>query len=716
MENKKKLSRREFLKGTAAGAAALAASSLFGATAYAAEGPGGPDGGPGGPGGPGGFGGPSTTYTPGTYTATGSGRNGDVTVTMSFDEETITAVTVDVSGETQEIVGDGADKLVQQILEAQSADVDGVTGASLTSKGVREAAAKCIAQAKGVPYEALVGAVSDPSVVTTPDGSTTYYSMRRSWLGEAPRSEETSIAGEYSADIVVVGANYSGSACFRMACEKGNTCIVIDSQAEDSFNSFGGELGHFNSTWQEEVMGVSKDTFDPVDFIETWQLQSAGRAQPDLIRKFAHRNGEIVDWLFEVFDDIHNVTPVATIDQAENTYNYKKGHFWTYPATANLGSANMGSSANFCKAQVKKGLEASTDSQAFYEMTAKVLIKDGDTVCGVICQSETDGRYYRFMSKKGVVLATGDFSANSDMYQALCTEVQECNPYTQLTGSGRSGYGHRMGIWAGGVMEIGPRAAMGGNTSALPMGFFGAAGGLWLNKYGKRYCNECFGVPFVAGVQSARQPIGSGLVQVWDQGHWREFAQNQALGHFNAANISDAKMDEYQQKLDEAYAAGPAGANGVFAADDLETLASYLGYEGEAAENFVQSVRTYDSYAEAGKDLDYAKAPDMMFRISEGPFYAEKITRNANLVLVTLAGLFVDGNGQVQDQNFEPIPGLFAVGNVSGGRFPLQYTSPMNGISIGFATVLGALTGEYVGAEAPEVSSGESASSARGTI
>ena len=106
----------------------------------------------------------------------------------------------------------------------------------------------------------------------------------------------------------------------------------------------------------------------------------------------------------------------------------------------------------------------------------------------------------------------------------------------------------------------------------------------------------------------------------------------------------------------------------------------------------------------------------MMFRISEGPFYAEKITRNANLVLVTLAGLFVDGNGQVQDQNFEPIPGLFAVGNVSGGRFPLQYTSPMNGISIGFATVLGALTGEYVGAEAPEVSSGESASSARGTI
>jgi predicted oxidoreductase len=105
-----------------------------------------------------------------------------------------------------------------------------------------------------------------------------------------------------------------------------------------------------------------------------------------------------------------------------------------------------------------------------------------------------------------------------------------------------------------------------------------------------------------------------------------------------------------------------------------------------------------------------------MYRISEGPFYAEKLTRNANIVLVTLAGLFVDGNHQCLDQNFEPIPGLFAIGNTSGGRFPLQYTAPMNGISIGFATVLGALAGEYLGTSAPEVSSGDSATSATGTV
>ena len=223
-------------------------------------------------------------------------------------------------------------------------------------------------------------------------------------------------------------------------------------------------------------------------------------------------------------------------------------------------------------------------------------------------------------------------------------------------------------------------------------------------------------MPFVAGCQSARQPIGSSIVQVWDNAHWREFAQNQPLGHFNAANISDAKMDEYEAALKEVYAAGADGVRGVYAADDLETLASYLGFEGEAAENFVRSVKTYDSYAEQGKDPDYAKSADMMVRISEGPFYAEKLERNANLVLVTLAGLFIDGNGAVLDQRFEPIPGLFAVGNASGGRFPLQYTSPMNGISIGMATVLGALTGEYLGTQAPVVASGDSATSAHGTV
>ena len=77
--------------------------------------------------------------------------------------------------------------------------------------------------------------------------------------------------------------------------EKDTTVIGVDSQSKDAFNFYGGQLGHFNSQWQDEVLGVSKDTFDPWDFIDSYQLRSAGRAHPDLIRQFAWRNGELVD-------------------------------------------------------------------------------------------------------------------------------------------------------------------------------------------------------------------------------------------------------------------------------------------------------------------------------------------------------------------------------------------------------------------------------------
>lgn len=548
--------------------------------------------------------------------------------------------------------------------------------------------------------EAGSGASSTSNVGTDANGNTVYYSMRRDWLGEAPTIADDQVTETQEADIVIVGAGYAGSQCFRMACEKGLTCIVVDTQAKETFETYGGQLGHFNSTWQEEVLGIPKDTFDPVDFIDSYQLQSAGRAHPDLIRRFAHRNGEMVDWMMELQPDLSTVTGVNSLNTSGD-YNYKKGYFWTYPAVINLGSGAFETSGAFCTASVDKGIEASPDSQALFGYTAKVLVKDGDAVSGVIVQNDADETYVKLVGAKGVVLATGDFSANSEMYSALCTEVQESNPYTQLVGSGRDGYGIRMGMWAGGVMELGPRAAMGGCTSALPMGTFGAASGLWINKYGKRYCNEAFGVPFVAGVQSARQPIDSSIIQVWDNRHWREFAQNQALGHFNLSDISDAKMDELAATLQSAVDAGATGVNeSLFAADTLEELAGYLGFEGEAADNFAEAVQTYDAYAAAGKDDDYAKPADMMFRISEPPYFAEKLQRNANIVLVTLSGLFIDGDGRCLDQNFEPIEGLYATGNASGGRFPLQYTAPMNGISIGFATVFGALLGEHLAEQA----------------
>ena len=222
--------------------------------------------------------------------------------------------------------------------------------------------------------EAGSGASSTSNVGTDVNGNTVYYSMRRDWLGEAPTIADDQVTETQEADIVIVGAGYAGSQCFRMACEKGLTCIVVDTQAKETFETYGGQLGHFNSTWQEEVLGIPKDTFDPVDFIDSYQLQSAGRAHPDLIRQFAHRNGEMVDWMMELQPDLSAVTGVNSLNTSGD-YSYKKGYFWTYPAVINLGSGAFETSGAFCTASVDKGIEASPDSRRCSAIPPKFLSK-----------------------------------------------------------------------------------------------------------------------------------------------------------------------------------------------------------------------------------------------------------------------------------------------------------------------------------------------------
>ena len=167
----KQLSRRDFLKGSVAGAAALTLAGLgFHDSAKAAG-----------------------LYTPGTYSATATGIN-TVLVTMTFSEDAITDVVLDVSGETASIGQAAAEELREKLMSAQSAEIDGVSGASLTSNAVMEAAAKCIQQAKGeIPVE----------VIGTAEGE---EAAPADWLGTAPEVAEADIAETIETDFLVVGA------------------------------------------------------------------------------------------------------------------------------------------------------------------------------------------------------------------------------------------------------------------------------------------------------------------------------------------------------------------------------------------------------------------------------------------------------------------------------------------------------------------------------
>lgn len=92
---------------------------------------------------------PAGIYTPGTYTATAQGFGGDVTVTITVDAESITEVIIEGDSETQGIGSKAVEQLPEAILNAQSAEVDGVSGATITSKAIQTAIAQALAEAKG---------------------------------------------------------------------------------------------------------------------------------------------------------------------------------------------------------------------------------------------------------------------------------------------------------------------------------------------------------------------------------------------------------------------------------------------------------------------------------------------------------------------------------------------------------------------------------------
>ncbi len=92
-------------------------------------------------------------YKAGTYTASAQGMESEVTVTITIDENgVITDCEVDSSKETATygaLVSDPTSSyyIVDKILEAQSADFDGVSGVTMTSKAVKTALADCLEQA-----------------------------------------------------------------------------------------------------------------------------------------------------------------------------------------------------------------------------------------------------------------------------------------------------------------------------------------------------------------------------------------------------------------------------------------------------------------------------------------------------------------------------------------------------------------------------------------
>ena len=551
---------------------------------------------------------------------------------------------------------------------------------------------------------------------------------------------EDQILKTYTADVVVLGAGYSGTAAARAAAEADAHVLVVEQQNEKNFSCFGAQYGSVNSEFMKK-RGAPE--VDPVDIIADWQRRSLNRANPALIRQFAYNTGSTFDWYIdplpeEMKDVMTFMNPWPKHFQGElNGFNnyvgtaiFKNSKFdmskmGPPPGMEEEGGPGgpppqegkdgqppkmPGNPLSMTESiQFTHGLIRGMGGEFLFGITGEYLEKDETGRVVALIGRNYKKEYFRFKANNGVILAAGDFSGNKAMvmdllneYAAL-TENGEKFPYSP---AGRKGKGIQMGLWAGGKMEPGPRGGMwccvGGSGGPMDGSAF-----LRLNKHGKRYTNEGIMGYWGAGLQGARQPKGA-IYTVWDS-NWREELEYQTLDH-TAVEPSSADMIEHQLKraqregIDNSFRPqGPPGSNkGLYnslaCADTIEGLADNLGLTGTDKENFIASVARYNELAHKGKDEDFAKDPRQLHPIEKAPFYAfAENVRQVGFLMVTVCGLVVDEHQQViAKADDEPIPGLYATGNCSGERFPILYTTPVAGVSIGIAITLGRIVGDYV--------------------
>jgi len=697
------ISRRDFLKGTAAGALSIAAAGVLGAcasdtgaTGAAAE---------------------STTaaagttaaaettaaaaggrYTPGTYSATAQGM-GEVKVTMTFDEDSITDVVLDLSNETDSIGQAAGDDLKEALLKAQSSDIDAISGATVTTNAVKKAAEDCIAQARG---EAVAASGGTQAAASDDD-----------WLGEAPEITDDMVEEEVSTDVLVIGCGVAGVAAVRAAAEEGASVVAVEKA--DSPQCRSGEYAVINGKVQAK-WGRDTWTKEQIDgMVDFHMKESCYKVKRSIISKWANHIGETFDWWVGANPDLYYAPETRSPIPDENAdnflipifyplpekYDWTKEDFPCYPTSVEfLPNQGVTFQANM-KAAVDTG---KVDTR--YGHFAEKLIMEGGRCTGAYLRNAESGKYVKVSASKGVILATGDYSQNEAMVRHFCPDVLEngiVRMFTNVDVEGNmtnQGDGIKLGMWAGAVVQQAHAPMihhMGGGADLSGVGVMGNAGFLNLDMNGRRFMNE----------DLPGQQLENQIELLKDRKSWQIFDANwpqqlpyMPAAHGGACYFEDITPEEAPannatyRNYKSPYQLEAAIEDGrCITADTLEELVEKIYPDDKKAqETALQSIERYNELAGQGEDLDFGKVSSRMWPLNKGPFYADQF--ECALLLVIIGGLESDEECHTFDADRNVIPGLYVAGNIQGSRFAAEYPITLKGVSHSMAMYYGYVAGK----------------------
>lgn len=452
---------------------------------------------------------------------------------------------------------------------------------------------------------------------------------------KAPKTQET--------DVVVIGAGGAGLAAALAAAEEGAKVIVLEKMSIVGGNTLrsGGAYNAVDPELQKPA-GIE----DSIDKHYEQTLQGGDNlAEPKLVRVLVEGSPKGLKWLKD-----HGM-------KFQDKISSVVGSLWprTHQAVDPAGSGYINTLKNACE---KKGVKIHLDTKA------TELIKDDDgKVAGVKAQDK-DKNNLEFKARKGVVIASGGFSANVDMRSKYNPKLTKEFPTTNHPGATGDGItmGEKVNADLVGMkyIQLIPIATKSGTIQkGVTINIDNVA---FINKDGKRFINE----------DNRRDKLSDAILK-------------QPEGMYFMVNDSKIVKDvnEYGEKIEELIK-----GKSVFKADTLKELAEQIDVPAETLE---KTIDEFNKNVDAKKDEFGRKV--WKNKIDKAPFYA---TPRCPAVHHTMGGLKINEKAQVINKDDKVIPGLYAAGEVTGG---IHGSNRLGGNALPDIIVFGRIAGENIAKE-----------------
>ena len=614
-------------------------------------------------------------YIPGTYEGTAEGISSTVKVTMTFSDSAVTDVVVDTSGETASFGAAAADELREQLLSAGSAEIDGVSGSTITSDAVMKAAKSCYAQAKG---EAVVSSVQLP----TGDAN--------DWLGKEPDIDETAITETVDTDILIVGAGNGGMFAAAYAAANGLNFRVIEQNAnvQDTRHWYGA----VDSAAAKEA---GEPATDKAKLLSEISRYASGKCDQRVVKTWINESAAMHDFMRSILEDKYGWVCDFTSgsEAAWPAENAEHNTDYLYPVQEHNYMASESASGlprNELLLQYIQELGYDVD---FKTSLAKLEKNSEGRITGIIAQSTEDDHFIRYNANKGVLLACGGFPGNPYMMEQLDplgTSVTTACSYSPAD----KGYGIRAAVWAGANLDkeaapmlfdrgvvapgvdggyVDSDTAFGGKAFPGKIRQYnpGTQPFLKVNRNGERFANES--CPYNDIVYAAAHQPGRVYAQICDANILEDAKRFHTIGC--SAQTRNGGEKYIQGKMDEAIEAGA-----LFKCDTLDELADKMGFTGAAKDTFLATVERYNELYDKQNDEDFGKPAYRLSAIRTAPFYGCWLGAS---LLTTEQGIAINEKGQALDNNNQPMEGLYITGDMSGSFFANNYPCLMAGVAMG---------------------------------